>query len=114
MKTYIGAQGEISIFIIDAMPDNAARATIERTKNGAIISHSKSGNHHILTGDADVLERPAPAGMKILLALLDEPQKLIQDADIPHEHYDLAPGIYEFRIAREFDPFAEQARQVAD
>lgn len=114
-KECIGAQGEITIFRISELPPGAVPAKIGRTAKGAILSHSESGSHHILTGDAAVMERPnAPAGMQILYAILDEPQSLIQDAAVPHDTHDLPAGIYEFRIAREFDPFAEQARRVAD
>ncbi len=52
--------------------------------------------------------------MKMLYAVLENPGQLVQDAAVPHETHNLPPGIYEFRIAREFDPFAEQARRVAD
>lgn len=114
-KECIGAQGEITIFRIAALPKGLTAAKIGRTAKGAIISHSENGSHHILTGCADVMERPnAPAGMQILYAILNEPQELVQDAAIPHDTHSLPAGIYEFRIAREFDPFAEQARRVAD
>ena len=52
--------------------------------------------------------------MRILYALLEEPTRLVQDAVDAHGQHDLPAGIYEFRIAREFDPFVEQARMVAD
>ena len=55
-----------------------------------------------------------PAGMQIFYAILDAPEKFEQDAANPHGGFDLAAGIYEFRVSREFDPFAEQARRVAD
>lgn len=115
MKQIIGAQGEITIIKIDAIPTGVATKRAERTAKGWIISHSKSGHHHVLTG-GDVMERTegVAAGMQVLYALLDEPASLVQDAPTPHGGYDLAPGAYEFRIAREFDPFAEQARRVAD
>lgn len=115
MKQVIGAQGEITIIKIDALPQNIETKAVEKTGKGWIISHSESGHHHLLTG-GDVMERTdkVPAGMQILYGLLDEPASLIQDASTPHGGYDLAPGIYEFRISREFDPFAEQARRVAD
>lgn len=116
MKTIVGAQGEITIVKIDAAPADFAKMTkAERIKAGWIISHSESGHHHVLTG-GDVMERTVgvPQGMKILYAILENPEKLIQDAQVPHGHFDLAPGFYEFKIAREFDPFAEQARRVAD
>jgi hypothetical protein len=115
-KQIIGAQGEITIIKLDAAPEGFAEMVkAERTKDGWIISHSESGHHHVLTG-GDVMERTkgVPAGMKILYAILDNPEKLVQDALVPHGHFDLAPGFYEMRIAREFDPFSEQVRRVAD
>lgn len=115
MKTIIGAQGEVTIIRISAIPDGVSTGPVERTSRGAIISHSESGHHHILTG-GDVVERTSdvPAGMRVLYAILDAPASLIQDAATPHAGYDLPPGVYEFRCAREFDPFSEQARRVAD
>lgn len=115
MKKVIGAQGEITIIQVDALPAGIVTRPAERTAKGWIISHSESGHHHLLTG-GDVMERTegVPAGMQVLYALLDAPASLVQDAAVPHEGYDLEPGIYEFRISREFDPFAEQARRVAD
>jgi hypothetical protein len=118
-KRVVGAQGEITIIeLVGATEADLAgfkTKPAERTAKGWIISHSESGHHHVLTG-GDVLERVdgVPAGMQKLYALLEEPAELIQDAAVPHDGYNLAPGIYEFRIAREFDPFAEQARRVAD
>ncbi len=115
MKKIIGAQGEITIIQIDAIPAGIETRAVGRTAKGWIISHSENGNHHLLTG-GDVMERTSdvPAGMGMLYALLDKPASLIQDAPVPHGGYDLEPGCYLFKIAREFDPFADQARRVAD
>lgn len=114
-KQIIGAQGEITIIKIDAMPQGIETKAAERIGKGWIISHSESGHHHVLTGGA-VMERTSkvPQGMQILYAILENPEALIQDAAVPHGGFDLPAGLYEFRIAREFDPFAEQARRVAD
>lgn len=114
MKTVIGQQGEVRIVKIDILP-NVTTKTVSRGNKGYIISHSESGHHHLLT-DGDVMERTenVPAGMQIFYAILSDPQSFIQDASNPHGGYDLEPGIYEFRISREFDPFAEQARRVQD
>lgn len=115
-KQIIGAQGEITIIKIDSAPaDFAAMAKVERNATGWIISHSESGHHHCLTG-GDVMERTrnVPEGMKILYAILENPGELVQDAQVPHGKFSLPAGVYEFRVAREFDPFAEQARRVAD
>lgn len=114
-KQIIGAQGEVTIIKIDGLPEMETKP-VEKGKSGHIVSHSESGHHHCLTG-GEVMERTSdvPAGMRKLYAILKEPQSLIQDAPgKPHERYDLPAGIYEFRIAREYDPFAEQARIVGD
>jgi hypothetical protein len=115
MKKVIGQQGECVIIQIDAMPSNVERKAVERVAKGFIISHSESGHHHVLTG-GDVMERTnnVPAGMQIFYAILDKPQQFMQDAANPHGAFDLQAGLYEFRVSREFDPFAEQARRVAD
>lgn len=114
-KQIIGAQGEITIIRIEALPDNMQTKKVERVAKGWIISHSESGHHHVLTG-GDVMERTdnVPAGMQKFYALLVEPASLVQDAAVPHGSYDLEPGAYEFRISREYDHFAEQMRRVAD
>lgn len=111
----IGAQGEITLFRVTDLPAGLVPMT-ERDKRGRpIISHSESGNHHILDRAVEVHEHPSPpAGMRILYALIDEPTMLIQDADEPHGSHALDAGYVEFRIAREYDPFTEQARIVAD
>lgn len=119
MNTVIGnmpvAQGECRIIKIDALPEEMQTKTVDRIKAGFIISHSESGHHHILTG-GDVIERTdnIPTGMQKFYAILAAPAQFIQDAANPHGGYDLPVGIYELRISREFNPFLEQARRVAD
>lgn len=108
-------QGECRIVKIDRLPENMATKKAERVAKGFVISHSESGHHHVLTG-GEVMERidKVPAGMQQFYAILDAPEMFIQDAANPHGGYDLDPGIYRFDVSREFDPFAEQARRVAD
>ena len=115
IKADVGDQGEVHFEPIDALPV-ATFQPAERTANGAIISHSESGHHHLLEGDCDVLERTSdvPEGMRMLYAILKEPTRLFQDAANPHDAFELPPGTYEFTIAREWDSFTKQARQVAD
>lgn len=115
MKQIIGQQGEVRIVRIDALPTTMKAKGVAKSERGYIIAHSESGHHHVLTG-GDVMERAddVPAGMQVFYAILKEPAALIQDAANAHAGFDLPAGIYEFRISREFDPFAEQARRVAD
>lgn len=116
-RSMIAAQGEVRVYKIDALPPCAETRKAELTKSGAaIISHSEEGNHHCVHG-ANVMERTndVPAGMQIFYAIVKNATKLQQDAATPHKSITLeADSIYEFRVAREYDPFAEQARRVAD
>lgn len=119
MRELIGDQGEVTIVRIDALPADAIIANVEKDSSGHhIISHSESGHHHILTSrgeDIAVMEsRTAPAGMKILYAILKNPQSFEQTAPVPHEKFDLPTGVYEFRINRDYDPFSQQARRSMD
>lgn len=114
MRQIIGAQGEVTIIKIDAIPSGVkTRPATERNARGQIIiSHSESGHHHVVTG-GEVLERvDPPNGMQQFYAIF--PRALVQDAPTPHESYDLPDEFYEFRVAREFDPFTAQARRVQD
>jgi hypothetical protein len=124
MKSFlkVAAQGEITIRRIGDVP--SARA--ERTgytplapENGRlVIGHSETGHHHVLShkdgAEVMVLDRP-PEGMRILRAILENPVSLdhLREHDT-HESIQLLPGEYEIRIAREYDPYAELARQSMD
>lgn len=114
MKKFCVQQGEVNIKRIDAIPTCETKK-VERHAKGYIISHSESGHHHLLT-DGDVMERTSgvPSGMQIFYAILDAPQEFVQDASNAHKPVKLDPGIYAFRVSREFNPFTEQAQRVAD
>ena len=118
MKTFkiAAAQGEVNIRRVETVPEGLTPVVPE--KGLLIVGHSESGHHHGFRAGPGVavLERTrdVPAGMRILYAILENPTALIQDASAPHEPIMLGAGVFELRIAREYDPFAEQARQVAD
>lgn len=122
MKTFKvrAAQGEITIRRVGpvsgkVLPGGYTHLSLEDGK--FVIGRSETGHHHVLDR-ADVvigvLDKP-PAGMRILRAILEHPAKL--EHHRPHDTHEtimLEPGEYEFRIAREFDPYAELARLSAD
>lgn len=119
MRNLIGTlpvqQGEVRIVKIDALPEGMATKPVEKMEGGFVISHSESGHHHKLSG-GEVMERTdnVPAGLQVFYAMLDKPESFYQDAANPHGTYEMNPGIYEMRVSREFDPFSEMARRVAD
>jgi len=115
MKQVVGQQGEVRIIKIDALPEGMQTKPAQRVTKGFVISHSESGHHHCVTG-GDIMERidNVPAGMQKFYAIIENPEEFVQDASNPHGGYKLDPGIYEFRVSREFDPFSEMARRVAD
>lgn len=112
------AQGEVYIRRISEVPMPMACRRIEPENGMLIVGHSETGHHHGFAddGSVDVLERThdVPAGARILYAIVKDPTCLKQDAAHPHEQIRMEPGVYEMRIAREFDPFAEVIRQVSD
>ena len=118
MRTIIGQQGEVAIFKVSSIPDVATKDHRDiNAKGQAIISHSESGHHHVLERPAKVVEVTdgVAAGMRTFYAIVDKANALIQDAaGNPHDKIDLGAGVYEFRISREYDPFSQQARRVAD
>ena len=116
MFKFTAAQGEVNIRRIETLPENLI--SIAPEKRFLIVGHSESGHHHGFrdTGGISLMERTkdVPVGMKILYAIIENPSELIQDASSPHESIAFEPGIYEFRISREYNPFLEEARRVAD
>lgn len=110
-------QGEVRIKRMAEAPSSTETLPRREMDNekGYILSHSENGNHHILDG-GEVIERPARVeGLDMFYAILDEPQSLIQDApNKPHGKYDLPAGFYDIRISREYNPFMQEARRVAD
>jgi hypothetical protein len=123
MKSFqrIAAQGEITIRRIgDATKDQSLPKgfTAMKPKHGRyIIGHSETGHHHVIGCEGaivGVMDKP-PAGMRVLYAILEKPLALehLREHDT-HETITNEPGVYEIWIAREFDHYAELARQSAD
>lgn len=115
------AQGELTFERIgDAGPASKIPAgyTPMVPENGRlIIGHSETGHFHVMEPggvDVAVMDRP-PEGMRILLMIVKEPKELkhLRDFDT-HEPLMFEPGEYEARIQREYDPYEQLARQVAD
>jgi hypothetical protein len=119
---HIGAQGELRIYKIDALPEGIGTNSPERTESGAfIISHSEKGHHHVLGGNVDVIEHEETiqfgtqsVAMRTLYAIVREPTALHQTATDNHDDIMLAPGDYMIRADIEYDPFGEELRQVCD
>lgn len=109
-------QGEVRMQPITSIPECTTKPIA--AKGGVVVvGESESHHHHVLdAAGVTVLERTdrLPEGMRILYAIVDNPTKLRQTAGNPHGDHDIAPGIYEVAIKREFNPFLEQARRVAD
>lgn len=115
------AQGEIYIRRIGDLPTRHEVPTgytaLAAESGNLIIGHSETGHHHVLdpkSCSVAVMDRP-PEGMRILHAIVEQATPLVhQRPHDTHEPIMLAPGEYEFRIAREFDPYEKLARQQMD
>lgn len=111
----LGAQGEVRMYRIDAIPSDAR--PVQKDRGMWIIGQSETHHDHVLEAErVQVFEAPAaPEGMRVLYALLETPGQLkhLRGHDT-HEPHAFQPGAYMFRTDREYDPYAELARRVAD
>lgn len=108
-------QGEVRIERVDEMPEGLIPFTEKDEAGRFIISHSEKGHHHVIPGDCEVVERPMSDGLRQIYAIVKNPDAaMIQTASEAHEKAPMPPGIYKLTISREYDPFAQQARRVAD
>lgn len=115
--TKFAAQGEIKIIRLADDADMTGKPLADEAPGVHTIGHSETGHHHVIdraAAEVVVLDR-APEGMRILRAIVTAPTALrhMRGHDT-HAPISLPPGNYEFRIGREFDPYAELARRVAD
>lgn len=111
----VAAQGEIIIRRVTKVPTGCTQMKSESGK--FIVGHSETGHHHVISAagaSVAVLDKP-PEGMRILYAVVEKAMTLVhlREHDT-HEAIQLDPGIYEFRVAREFDHYGDLARQSAD
>lgn len=123
MKTFSSsaAQGEIYIRRIGDVPASINLPdgfSPMPQKNGKfVIGESETHHDHCVLAErvsVGVMDRP-PAGMRILRMIVENPTALIHErGNDTHDPIMFEPGEYEVRIQREFDPYAELARQVAD
>jgi len=115
------AQGEIYIRRIGDIPMASELPngfTPMPVKNGKfVIGESETHHDHCVLAErvsVGVMDNP-PAGMRVLRMIVENPTMLIHErGHDTHEPIMFEPGEYEVRIQREFDPYAELARQVAD
>lgn len=117
----IGAQGELTIRRIGDLPKNRKLPngfTAMKAENGRyVIGHSETHHDHVIDAAGaivGIMDKP-PEGMRILYMILENPLVVehLRDYDT-HEPITAEPGVYEVRVAREYDPYAELARLSAD
>jgi len=117
MKTFSisAAQGEISIRKISEIPSHVQ--PLEKERGKWIIGKSETHHDHVLIAEEPrvFISTKTPDGMRILYANLEAAAELVHErGHDTHETISFEPGIYEFRIGREYDPYAELARQQMD
>jgi len=80
----------------------------ERSERGLILAEGESTGHtHIITDNgAELYEEKG----KLYLSV----EKEVALKHEEHNEVKIAPGKYEVRIAKEYDHFTEEARQVRD
>lgn len=119
MKTFqnVAAQGDVFFIRRNAVPANLKASAPESGR--VVVTHSETGHNHSM-----VLDRVGNEPNVImyesgnpLVAWLQVNRPTALEHQRPHDTHETImfdPGVYEVRRQREFDPYAELARQVAD
>ena len=109
MKSYTNQrqQGDVVYVRVDQMP--AGGRVLTPGPRGYVVAEGEATGHaHVLATEA-VLEMRDVDG--ILYARISDPTALVHDE---HHANPTEPGVYAFGRVREWDHFAEEARQVVD
>ncbi len=111
MKTFVPpycAQGDLNIFVCDAIPSDLAEKS--PSENGHVLAHSETGHHHVIDGNTvRVFEQDE------FVSYLDvkEPANVVHLRGFDtHETIQLPPGQYRITRQREYTP--EGFRLAAD
>jgi len=118
----IGAQGELRIYKVAYLPEGIGNNRPNKNGDGAfILAHSEKGHHHVIGGDVDVIEHVQTKkingntlAMRTLYAIVNEPTRIHQTAATPHEDIFLDQGVYAIKTDMEYNPFADEIREVQD
>ena len=117
-----GHQGDVQFKRISTLPND-----VEKTENKPLAFGEISGHVHVLTGDVDFFE--AKDGRRFARIKGDgarlqhihesnlKSEFLIETKELPamdHKSILVPPGLYEFGIQKQYDPFEEVFKQVQD
>lgn len=121
MRTFqtTAAQGEISIRRLGDAPATVTKPDgfqpLQPDQGRLVIGHSETGHHHVMTAERVTAYVRESEGMRILRLIVEQPTALehLRPHDT-HEPVLFAPGEYELRIGREYDPYEQIARRQTD
>jgi len=120
-KLIKGHQGDVQFKQIQNLP-----ADVKQIKNTPLAYGEISGHIHILTGDVEMFEKDDRRFAKVgtkgarLQHILEgnlQPFCMTETKELPvadHKSILLTPGIYEFGIQKQYDPFESVFKQVMD
>ena len=123
MKNLIkGHHGDVQFKMIESLPINVKTIT-----NSPLAYGEVSGHVHVLTGDVEMFEtgdrRYAKVGKKqarlqhVLEGNLKDSSCMTEVKELPiadHKSILLPPGVYEFGIQKQYDPFKKVFERVVD
>ena len=120
-KQIKGHQGDVQFRMIETLP------AATRIENSPLAYGEITGHVHILTGDVEMYEsegkRYAKVGEKqarlqhILEGSMRDSACMTEVKELPvadHKSILLSPGVYEFGIQKEYNPFEQIFKQVVD
>lgn len=112
MRTFknVCAQGDIYIRRVDALPEGVVAVAPENGR--LIVTHSETGHHHVMGGDAVTMYRLPDSIMDCFLVVKEQADLVHLRPHDTHETIRFEPGVYQVRRQREYTP--EGWRRVED
>jgi hypothetical protein len=99
-------QGDVIIRSTETIPDGAVR--VKRSLKGLVLAEGEATGHahRIVEYGADLYEKDGILYIKV--------EKPVQVQHEEHKPITLTEGFYRVGHVREYDPFKEEARRIAD
>jgi hypothetical protein len=101
-------QGDVIIKRVPRLPEGLKRITVHARGGYVLAEGEATGHAHLLAAEGVEVFEDAYGTLWI---------KSTQSAALTHEEHHaqvIAPGLYRVDRVREYDPFVEEARRVAD
>lgn len=100
--------GECLLYPVNQLPEGAT--PIVENAAEYIVAHSETGHHHVAVGKVSAFQFGDTRFIRVSGKTKLEHRKSFDK----HKTVDVAPGVYQIRLKKEYDPTTKLRREVRD